>query len=91
MASKLPVVTTQEGGLAEFVYGEHDPKHAQTAWVVRKDSAEDIARAIEDIIAHPDKVSQVGETARNMVLKKYDWDIIARQMRERVFAPVLAA
>lgn len=90
MASKLPVVTTQEGGLAEFVYGEHDPKHAQTAWVVQKDSSEDIVRAIQDIIAHPDKVNQVGETARRMVLEKYDWDIIAKQMRERVFAPVLA-
>ncbi len=91
MASKLPVVTTQEGGLAEFVYGENDSRHAQTAWVVRKDSPEEIVKAVEDILAHPDKVKQVGETARRMVLEKYDWDIIAKQMRERVFAPVLAA
>jgi len=90
MASRLPVVTTQEGGLAEFVYGENDPEHAQTAWVVCKDLPEDIAEAVKDIIAHPDKVAQVGETARAMVLEKYDWDMIAKQMRERVFAKALA-
>ncbi|MEK7101815.1 MAG: glycosyltransferase family 4 protein [Patescibacteria group bacterium] len=90
MASKLPVVTTQEGGLAEFVYGEHDPRHAQTAWVVRKDSSEDIIDAVKDIVAHPKKVTQVGETARQMVLEKYDWDIIAKQMRARVFGNIFA-
>ncbi len=88
MASRLPVVTTQEGGLAEFVYGENDPKHGQTAWVVEKDSPEQIAAAVKDILAHPDTVKQVGDTARAMVLENYDWDMIAGQMRERVFAPL---
>lgn len=85
MASRLPVVTTQEGGLAEFVYGENDRRHAQTAWVVRKDSPEDIAKAVGNIIDNPEKVKPVIDSARQMVLENYDWDIIARQMRERVF------
>ncbi len=89
MASHLPVVTTQEGGLAEFVYGENDPQHAQTAWVVRKDSPEDIVQAIGEIIAHPEKVKRVGDTARQMVIENYDWDMIATQMRERVFVRML--
>lgn len=89
MASRLPVVTTQEGGLADFVYGENDQQHAQTAWVVRKDSPEDIVAAIEDILGHSDKVRNITETARAMVLEKYDWDKIAMQMRERVFAKLL--
>lgn len=88
MASRLPVVATQEGGLDEFVYGEGDPRHAQTAWVVPKDSPEGIAHAVADILAHPDKVERVKETARQMVLEKYDWDMIAVQMRERIFTPV---
>lgn len=89
MASRLPVVTTQEGGLAEFVYGEKDA-HPQTAWVVRKNAPEDIARAVEDILAHPERVKIVTETARIMVEERYDWDIIARQMRERVFAKIFS-
>lgn len=89
MASRLPVVTTQEGGLADFVYDERDRQHAQTAWVVRTDSPGDIAAAVNDITARSDKVKQVTETARAMVLETYDWDKIAVQMRERVFAHVL--
>ena len=89
MASRLPVVTTQEGGLAEFVFSENDSDHTQTAWVVRKDSPDDISSAVQDILSNPDKVKTVTDTARTMVLKNYDWDIVARQMRERVFSAIL--
>lgn len=88
MASQLPVVATQEGGLAEFVFGPNDT-HPQTAWVVGKDDSESIARAVENILAHPEKVEMVTKTAREMVLEKYDWDKIALQMKERVFNTVL--
>ena len=91
MASHLPVVTTQEGGLAEFVYGENDTAHAQTAWVVKKDSPDDIVAAVKDILVSPDKVKTVTDTARKMVVENYDWDIIAKQMRERVFQSVFEA
>ena len=90
MASRLPVVTTQEGGLADFVFdAQHNPTIPATAWVVDKDSPEQIAEAIKDILAHSDKVKKITGTARAMVLGKYDWDKIAVQMRERVFAKVL--
>jgi glycosyltransferase involved in cell wall biosynthesis len=90
MASKLPVIATQEGGLAEFVFDTaHNPDKAPTAWVVEKDSPDQIARAVEDILAHPEQVKTVTETARAMVLEKYDWDLIARQMRERIFGAVI--
>lgn len=88
MASQLPVVATQEGGLAEFVFGPNDT-YPQTAWVVGKDDSESIARAVENILAHPEKVEMVTKTAREMVLEKYDWDKIALQMKERVFNTVL--
>lgn len=90
MASRLPVVTTQEGGLAEFVFdAKRNPDVPTTAWAVDADSAEQIAVAVQDILAHPEKVQEVTNTARAMVLEKYDWDKVARSMRERVFAPVV--
>ena len=90
MASRLPVVTTQEGGLAEFIFdAKRNPGVPTTAWAVDADNAEQIARAVQDILAHPEKVQEVTNTARAMVLEKYDWDKVARQMRERVFAPVV--
>lgn len=90
MASRLPVVTTQEGGLAEFVFDEgHNPGKPATAWVVAKDSPEEIVRAVTDIMAHPEKVQAVTEHARAMVVANYDWDQVAREMRTKVFGPVV--
>jgi len=90
MASRLPVVTTQEGGLADFVFdAKRNPGQPATAWVVDTDSPEQIAKAVSDIIAHPDAAQSIAMTARALVLEKYDWDAIAKQMRERVFGRVL--
>ena len=86
MASRLPVVATQEGGLAEFVVGEGEE---QTAWVVEKDSPEQIAAAVTYILKNPERVREVTETARALVVAKYDWDQVARRMREEVFGPLV--
>lgn len=89
MASRLPVVTTQEGGLAEFVFGEEkDPDKEPTAWVVDKEKPEQITEAVKDIISSPEKVTRITSNARKMVEEQYHWDLIARQMRERVFGYV---
>lgn len=85
MASRLPVVTTREGGLAEFVFGEQSEEHAQTAWVVEPDAPDQIVAAVNDILENPEKVRQVTETAREMVVSEYDWDAIAEKMHEQVF------
>jgi glycosyltransferase involved in cell wall biosynthesis len=86
MASRLPVVATQAGGLADFIFDEiHNPEVAPTGWVVKADSPESIAAAVKDILAHPDKVKMVTETARAMVVRDYDWDIIANEMKTKVF------
>jgi len=83
MASRLPVVATQEGGLSEFIFKD------KTAWVVDKDSPEQIVEAIKDILSEPAKVKIITENARQMVVKKYNWDLVAKDMREKVFAKVL--
>ena len=110
MAAGLPVVATQEGGIADFLF---DPekirasanshgageKHTQefgapsteykTGWAVDKDSPEQIASAVKNIMEHSEKVRAVTATAKAMVIEKYDWDIVARDMRERVFNPLI--
>jgi glycosyltransferase involved in cell wall biosynthesis len=90
MASRLPVVATQEGGLAEFIFDtKHNPTKEPTAWVVSKDSPEQIAEAVKDILNNPEKVQKVTGTARKMVEEQYDWDMIAKEMRSSVFSKVL--
>lgn len=83
MASRLPVVATHEGGLAEFVFD------GETAWVIEKDSPEQIVKAVKDILENPEKVERITENARTMVLKKFDWDVIARKMRIQFFGKVV--
>lgn len=82
MASRLPVVATQEGGLADFISTE-------VAWPIKKDSPGQIAAAVKEILAHPELVKQKTEKARTMVEQNYDWDMIATQMRDNVFAKLV--
>jgi len=79
MASRLPVIATQEGGLSEFIFDQ------KTAWVVDKDSPEQIVRAVQDILANPDKVKTITTTARAMIEKNYDWNMIAKTMKDKIF------
>lgn len=90
MAAGLPVIATQEGGIADFLFdAKRNPDKQATGWAVDKDSPEQIAEAARDIIAHPEEAARVTSRAREMVLEKYDWGIIAEQMK-RVFGGLLA-
>ena len=91
MAAGLPVIATQEGGLSDFIFDEkRNPDKPITAWAVSKDSPQEIAQAVRDIMSRPEKVRAVVETARAMVKDTYDWDIVARSMREKVFENVMS-
>lgn len=90
MASRIPIITTQEGGLADFIFdARRNPDKETTAWVVDKDSPQQIANAAQDIIANPGQAQKVVDTCDKLVHERYNWDSIARDMRERVFGHVL--
>lgn len=79
MAAGVPVITTQEGGLKDYITPE-------VAWPVEKDRPDQIAAQIKAIVGNPEHTKKVIESARQMVARKYGWNILARQMREKVFA-----
>src|SRR3989344_2420771 len=90
MAAGLPVIATQEGGIADFLFdAKKNPDKPTTGWAVDKDSPEQIAQAVKDILGNPELVGRVIQNARELVIAKYDWDLIVRHMREKVFARVL--
>lgn len=90
MASRLPVIASQVGGLAEFIFdAKRNPELSTTAWAVDPDAPLQIAKAVKDILAHPEKVKEVTENARRMVVETYDWDKIAKRMRTDVFGRTL--
>lgn len=91
MAGRLPVIASNVGGLGDFVFDEkHNPNKAPTAWVVEPDAPEQIAAAVRDILAHPEKVSEITQNARALMETEYHWDAVAKAMREKVFAKVMS-
>ena len=90
MAAGLPVIATQEGGIADFLFDEkRNPDKPVTGFAVDKDSPEQIAAQVKNIMEHPEKMRAVVATAKAIVMQKYDWNVIARDMREKVFEPLM--
>lgn len=90
MAAQLPVIATQEGGIADFLFDEvKNPELPSTGWAVGVNNPEDIAVAVRKILEDPEKTKLVLETAFRLVSSKYDWDLIAKDMKEKVFRPTL--
>ncbi len=86
MASGLPVIATQEGGISDFLFDEkRNTDRETTGWAVDANSPEQIAEVVQEILSHPEKVEHVTARAKLLALEKYDWDIVAKDMREKVF------
>lgn len=87
MASRLPVIATQEGGIADFLFdAKRNPDKPTTGWAVDKDQPEQIAAAVKEILANPAETQRIGEQARALILKEYEWNAIAASMKERIFS-----
>lgn len=90
MAAGLPVIATQEGGLADFLFdAKRNPDKQTTGWAVEKNSPTQIAEVVGEIVGNPEGTKRVVENARQMVLHKYDWDLIAQDMRTKVFSKIV--
>jgi len=87
MVAKLPIIATQEGGIADFLFdAKRNPDKLTTGWAVDKDSPKQIAEAVKDILAHPEQVKKVVDNAYNLAVRDYNWDFIAKDMREKVLS-----
>lgn len=90
MAAGLPVIATQEGGIADFLFdAKRNPDKPTTGWAVDKDSPQQIAQRVQDILTNPEQTKKVIATAHAFVVDNYDWNSIARAIWERVFSPIL--
>ncbi|MES2006824.1 MAG: glycosyltransferase family 4 protein [Patescibacteria group bacterium] len=86
MAAGLPVIATQEGGIADFLFdAKRNPDKPTTGWAVDKDAPEQIAKAVEEILGNPTQTAEVIQNARDLVAKSYNWDLIAKNMQEKIF------
>jgi glycosyltransferase involved in cell wall biosynthesis len=86
MAAGLPVIATQEGGIADFLFdAKRNPEklaaNEVTGWAVDANAHEQIAAAVKEIVSSPEEVKRVTRNASEMT-KRFDWDIVAGQMQE---------
>ncbi|MEK7642534.1 MAG: glycosyltransferase [Patescibacteria group bacterium] len=89
MACRLPVIATPVGGILDFLIDptklDHEERQSgveiQTGYFCEPNNPESIAETIKKVINDPNK-NTVVENAYKMVKEKYDWDMVASQMRE---------
>ena len=73
MAAGRPVVTNAAGDVAELVRQEG-------IGVVADADPAAMARAVQDLLGDPDRMSLMGRNARQVAERKFDWAILARRV-----------
>jgi len=87
MAAELPVIATQVGGIADFLFDPEKNKDKDaTGRAVNPRDPEGIANAVRACIENPATTQVIVNNARKLAFERYDWDLIAKDMKERVFA-----
>ncbi|MDP3646374.1 MAG: glycosyltransferase family 4 protein [bacterium] len=88
-AAGIPVVATPVGGIPDFLFDpERTPGVEQTGVFCNVRDPESVARAVKRYLDDPALVATVVKNARALVEHKYDWDMIAADMRTKLFDPL---
>lgn len=91
MTAGLPVVATQEGGIADFLFDpDRNPDKAPTGLAVNPHDPKGLARQFKRFMEDQPLREKIIKNAHNLAFAKYDWDLIAKDMREMVLLPLLA-
>lgn len=75
-AARIPVITTPVGGILDFL------KERETGLFADVESPESIAQAVMELVRNLDLVSKIKRQAFEMVKEKYDWNIVAGEMKK---------
>ena len=79
MAARLPVIATPVGGIVDFV----DDK--VTGIFCAPDNPQSIALSVRMLLENPKLRDYIVQNAFERVSENYSWNLVARQMKERVF------
>jgi len=80
MAAGLPVIATDVGGIGDFL------KNKETGLFCEVHAPEDIARKVQMYINDSALRTEIVDNALHMVIDRYDWNIVAREMKEKAFS-----
>jgi glycosyltransferase involved in cell wall biosynthesis len=86
MATDIPVIATPVGGIPDFLFDpEQSPDKEPTGLFCEVDSPESIAKQVRRLLDDSALRTQLVANAKKLVVEKYDWDLIARDMKKKVF------
>lgn len=86
MAAGIPVIATPVGGIPDFLFDpDQNPGKPSTGLFANINDPESIARQVKRLINDPALRAWLFVNGRTLVSEKYDWSLIARNMKERVF------
>lgn len=86
-AAGVPVVATPVGGIPDFLIDpDRDPEMEPTGLFCNVHDTESIARAVKKYMANPALTARIIKNARLQAQEKYDWNLIALEMRDKIFS-----
>jgi len=84
MAAGLPVIATPVGGILDFL------KDGETGLFCKIKNPRSIAEQVERLINNSNLRQKLSENGQKLVREKYDWDLVAKRMKEEIFDPAIA-
>jgi len=79
MASGLPVIATPVGGIVDFL------EDGKTGLFCKVHDPESIAKTFKRLVEDENLRKSLTNNAKKMVREKYDWNLIAEEMKRKVF------
>ncbi len=90
MAAGIPVIATPVGGIPDFLFDpEKNPDHEPTGLFCNVDDPQSIARQVKRLIDDRALRTRLITNGKKLVTEKYDWGLIARDMKGKVFDQLL--
>jgi len=76
MAARIPVIATTVGGIADFLFP------GKTGYACEPEDPESIVRAVNDVLNNSEKKHAIIEEAYQLATQKYDWNLVAGDMKK---------
>ena len=79
-AAEIPVIATPVGGILDFL------EDGKTGVFCKVNNPKSIADSVEKILNNEQLRINIIKSAKDIVKQRYDWDIIANDMKDEIFA-----
>jgi len=91
MSAGIPVVATPAGGIVDFLFDPDKTRDKKpTGLLAEINNPKDLARQLERVLTDKELIADIIPRAQKMAQEKYDWNLIARDMKTKVFDKVLS-